>query len=141
MEKEIHITVPRIDNMTERVNQHLNPIIGSNIRRLQEECGLKSTEVIAKQFREYYDKKYAIDPTGEPLYPYSDSTSNLRGATETVVDSITNVATNIEECSKGVSEVASSISNIATELVTIREVSETNNENIKELDKLLSQFH
>lgn len=34
--------------MAERVNQHLNPIIGSNIRRLQEERGLKSTEVIAK---------------------------------------------------------------------------------------------
>lgn len=58
-----------------------------------------------------------------------------------MVDSITNVASNIEECSKGVSEVAVSISNIATELVTIREVSETNNENIKELDKQLSQFH
>ena len=34
--------------MAERVNQHLNPNIGSNIRRLQEERGLKSTEVIAK---------------------------------------------------------------------------------------------
>ena len=34
--------------MAERVNQHLNPIIGSNIRRLQEERGMKSTEVIAK---------------------------------------------------------------------------------------------
>ena len=34
--------------MAESVNQHLNPIIGSNIRRLQEERGLKSTEVIAK---------------------------------------------------------------------------------------------
>ena len=34
--------------MAERVNQHLNPIIGSNIIRLQEERGLKSTEVIAK---------------------------------------------------------------------------------------------
>ena len=34
--------------MAERVNQHLNPIIGSYIRRLQEERGMKSTEVIAK---------------------------------------------------------------------------------------------
>ena len=34
--------------MAERVNQHLNPIIGSNISRLQEERGMKSTEVIAK---------------------------------------------------------------------------------------------
>ena len=34
--------------MAERVNQHLNPIIGSNIKRLQEERGMKSTEVIAK---------------------------------------------------------------------------------------------
>ena len=34
--------------MAERVNQHLNPSIGSNIRRLQEERGMKSTEVIAK---------------------------------------------------------------------------------------------
>ena len=34
--------------MAERVNQHLNPMIGSNIRRLQGERGMKSTEVIAK---------------------------------------------------------------------------------------------
>ena len=34
--------------MAERVNQHLTAIIGSNIRRLQEERGMKSTEVIAK---------------------------------------------------------------------------------------------
>ena len=34
--------------MAERVNQHLNPIIGSNISRLHEERGMKSTEVIAK---------------------------------------------------------------------------------------------
>lgn len=34
--------------MAERINQHLSPIIGSNIRRLQKECGMKSTEVIAK---------------------------------------------------------------------------------------------
>lgn len=33
--------------MAERVNQHLTPIIGSNIRRLQEERGMKSTKVIA----------------------------------------------------------------------------------------------
>ena len=37
-----------VDIYTERVNQHLTPIIGSNIRRLQEERGMKSTEVIAK---------------------------------------------------------------------------------------------
>ena len=34
--------------MAERVNQHLNPIIGSNIKRLRLERGLKATEVIAK---------------------------------------------------------------------------------------------
>lgn len=34
--------------MAERINQHLSPIIGSNIRRLQKERGMKSTEVIAK---------------------------------------------------------------------------------------------
>lgn len=34
--------------MDERVNQHLNPIIGSNIKRLRLERGLKATEVIAK---------------------------------------------------------------------------------------------
>lgn len=34
--------------MAERVNQHLNPIIGANIRRLRKERGMKATEVIAK---------------------------------------------------------------------------------------------
>ena len=34
--------------MAERINQHLNPIIGSNIRRLRLERGMKATEVIAK---------------------------------------------------------------------------------------------
>lgn len=34
--------------MAERVNQHLNPIIGSNIKRLRLERGMKATEVIAK---------------------------------------------------------------------------------------------
>ena len=34
--------------MAERINQHLNPIIGSNIKRLRQERGLKATEVIAK---------------------------------------------------------------------------------------------
>lgn len=34
--------------MAERINQHLNPIVGSNIRRLRKERGLKATEVIAK---------------------------------------------------------------------------------------------
>ena len=34
--------------MAEKVNQHLNPIIGSNIKRLRLERGMKATEVIAK---------------------------------------------------------------------------------------------
>ena len=34
--------------MAERINQHLNPLIGSNIRRLRKERGMKATEVIAK---------------------------------------------------------------------------------------------
>lgn len=34
--------------MAERINQHLNPIIGSNIRRLRLERDMKATEVIAK---------------------------------------------------------------------------------------------
>lgn len=34
--------------MAERINQHLNPLVGSNIRRLRKERGLKATEVIAK---------------------------------------------------------------------------------------------
>lgn len=34
--------------MAERVNQHTNPIIGSNIRRLRKERGLKAVDVIAK---------------------------------------------------------------------------------------------
>lgn len=34
--------------MAERINQHQNPIIGSNIRRLQKERGMKSVDVIAK---------------------------------------------------------------------------------------------
>lgn len=34
--------------MAERINQHLNPIIGSNIRRLRLEREMKATEVIAK---------------------------------------------------------------------------------------------
>ncbi len=34
--------------MAERVNQHTNPIIGTNIRRLRKERGLKAVEVIAK---------------------------------------------------------------------------------------------
>ena len=34
--------------MSERINQHLNPIVGSNIRRLRKERGMKATEVIAK---------------------------------------------------------------------------------------------
>ena len=34
--------------MAERINQHKNPIIGSNIRRLRSERNMKATEVIAK---------------------------------------------------------------------------------------------
>ena len=34
--------------MAERINQHLNPLISSNIRRLRKERGMKATEVIAK---------------------------------------------------------------------------------------------
>ena len=34
--------------MSERVNQHTNPIIGTNIRRLRKERGLKAVDVIAK---------------------------------------------------------------------------------------------
>ena len=34
--------------MAERINQHLKPIIGSNIKRLRLERGMKATEVIAK---------------------------------------------------------------------------------------------
>lgn len=34
--------------MAERVNQHTNPIIGANIRRLRNERGLKAVDVIAK---------------------------------------------------------------------------------------------
>lgn len=34
--------------MAERVNQHRNPIVGKNIRRLRKERGMKSIDVIAK---------------------------------------------------------------------------------------------
>lgn len=34
--------------MAERINQHLNPIVGSNIRRLRKERNLKAVDVIAK---------------------------------------------------------------------------------------------
>lgn len=34
--------------MAERINQHLNPVVGTNIRRLRKEHGLKATEVIAQ---------------------------------------------------------------------------------------------
>ena len=33
--------------MAERVNQHLNPLIGTNIKRLRKERNMKATEVIA----------------------------------------------------------------------------------------------
>lgn len=32
----------------ERINQHQNPIVGQNIRRLRKERGMKATQVIAK---------------------------------------------------------------------------------------------
>ena len=32
----------------ERINQHKNPIVGQNIRRLRRERGMKATQVIAK---------------------------------------------------------------------------------------------
>ena len=34
--------------MAERINQHLNPIVGANIRRLRKERDMKAVEVIAK---------------------------------------------------------------------------------------------
>lgn len=34
--------------MTERINQHANPLVGTNIKRLRTERGMKATEVIAK---------------------------------------------------------------------------------------------
>lgn len=34
--------------MAERINQRLNPIVGSNIKRLRTERNMKATEVIAK---------------------------------------------------------------------------------------------
>ncbi len=34
--------------MAERINQHNNPIVGSNIRRLRKERRLKSVDVIAQ---------------------------------------------------------------------------------------------
>ncbi|MBR1623329.1 MAG: helix-turn-helix transcriptional regulator [Pseudobutyrivibrio sp.] len=34
--------------MAERINQHTNPLVGSNIRRIRKEQNLKAVEVIAK---------------------------------------------------------------------------------------------
>lgn len=34
--------------MAERINQRLNPLVGTNIKRLRKERGMKATEVIAK---------------------------------------------------------------------------------------------
>lgn len=34
--------------MAERINQHKNPLVGTNIRRLRKERSMKATEVIAK---------------------------------------------------------------------------------------------
>ena len=34
--------------MAERINQHNHPIVGTNIRRLRKERGLKAVDVIAK---------------------------------------------------------------------------------------------
>lgn len=39
--------------MAERINQHLNPIVGNNIKRLRKERGMKAIQVVAKlQLRE-----------------------------------------------------------------------------------------
>lgn len=41
--------------MAERINQHKNPIVGSNIRRLRKEKRMKATEVITKlQLKDVY---------------------------------------------------------------------------------------
>ena len=41
--------------MSERINQHKNPIVGENIRRLRKERNMKATEVIAKlQLKDVY---------------------------------------------------------------------------------------
>lgn len=41
--------------MAERINQHMNPIVGSNIRRLRKEQHLKAVDVIAKlQLKDIY---------------------------------------------------------------------------------------
>ena len=34
--------------MPERINQHLNPIVGGNIKRLRKERNMKAVDVIAK---------------------------------------------------------------------------------------------
>ena len=34
--------------MSERINQHLNPIVGTNIRRLRKERNMKAVDVIAQ---------------------------------------------------------------------------------------------
>lgn len=34
--------------MSERINQHLNPIVGGNIKRLRKERKMKAVDVIAK---------------------------------------------------------------------------------------------
>ena len=34
--------------MAERINQHKNPLVGTNIRRLRNDRNMKATEVIAK---------------------------------------------------------------------------------------------
>ena len=34
--------------MSERINQHLNPLVGSNIKRLRKEKRMKAVDVIAK---------------------------------------------------------------------------------------------
>jgi transcriptional regulator with XRE-family HTH domain len=38
----------RNNQMAERINQHLNPIVGSNIRRLRKENDMKAVDVIAQ---------------------------------------------------------------------------------------------
>ena len=40
--------------MAERVNQHKNPIVGQNIKRLRKEKMMKSIDVIAKRLKYKY---------------------------------------------------------------------------------------
>ena len=53
--------------MSERINQHLNPLVGNNIRRLRKERGLKATEVIAKLQLENVNENGYNNPTVDML--------------------------------------------------------------------------